>query len=342
MTDKSRNYKKLIPYALILIGIFAVGLCYITFTPISREKNKVLYVSQTTTLSDVADSVCTASSCVRATLFRLGAELSGSASRLRHGRYSLSDVSILGLLRNIRNGNQQPVRLTIPIVHTNEDLASFLGRQLKEPADSFLCAFSDTTLLSGYGIKPETVFCLFIPNTYEVYWTISPESLLSRMAKEAKAYWTEERVAKAEALGLTKEEVITLASIVEQETSASSEKSRIAGLYLNRLRKPMLLQADPTVKFAAGDFQLRRVAGAILKTDSPYNTYRYMGLPPGPICIPSVESIEAVLHAEKHSYLYMCANPDFSRTHVFTENYSEHLKIAAAYVRALNERGILK
>ena len=260
---------------------------------------------------------------------------------IRPGRYDVgSGTGVLSVFRNLRNGNQTPTRLTIPVLRTTRDLADLLGRELHAPADSFYAALTNPELLSLYGKTPETAVCLFLPNTYEVYWTLSPAALLARMNKESKAFWTPERLAKAQADSLTPDQVITVASIVEQETAYNPEKPMVAAMYLNRLHKKMPLQADPTVKFALGNFGLRRIMHEHLKVESPYNTYKQAGLPPGPICIPSLSSINAVLDHAHHDYLYMCAKEDFSGSHNFAVTYGEHLKNAAKYAQALNARGI--
>jgi len=181
---------------------------------------------------------------------------------------------------------------------------------------------------------------LFVPNTYEVYWNISPSQLMQRMIKEHDRFWDGERTAKASALGLTVNQVCTLASIIDEETANVGEKPMIAGMYLNRLKQDMPLQADPTVKFAMKNFGARRIYYDMLTFDSPYNTYRNTGLPPGPIKIASVKGIDAVLNAVQHDYLYMCAKEDFSGTHNFATTYQEHLQNAARYSKALNQRGI--
>jgi UPF0755 protein len=198
----------------------------------------------------------------------------------------------------------------------------------------------DSTFCAKQGFDTASIVCMFVPDTYEVYWNTSIENLMSRLKKEHDKFWDSSRQAKATAIGLTPNEVCTLASIVDEETSNNPEKPMIARMYLNRLAKGMALQADPTVKFALKDFAIRRIYHNMLNTDSPYNTYRYAGLPPGPIKVASVAGIDAVLNAPNHSYLYMCAKEDFSGTHNFASTYSEHLRNAAKYTKALNERGI--
>ena len=205
---------------------------------------------------------------------------------------------------------------------------------------SLASLFNDPEALKAYETRPEMLVSLFVPDTYEVYWTITPEALLKRMAKEYKAYWTAERKALAEQQGLTPDEVAVLASIVDKETTNVDEMPMVAGMYLNRLRTNMPLQADPTVKFALGNFALRRLYNSHLACDNPYNTYKYTGLPPGPICVPSPQAINAVLHPAQHNYLYMCAKEDFSSAHNFAATYAEHLANARRYQQALNQRNI--
>jgi UPF0755 protein len=198
----------------------------------------------------------------------------------------------------------------------------------------------DANLVSQYGFDTTTILAMFIPNTYEMYWNTSAKKLFKKMHGEYKKFWTEERLQKAEALGLTPIQVSVLASIVEAETQQNSEKSRIAGVYLNRLKSGMPLQADPTVKFAVGDFAIKRILGGHTQTDSPYNTYKYTGLPPGPINLPSSVSIDAVLGAEKHKYFYFCASPTSPGFHDFSENYRDHINNANKYHTHLNNNKI--
>ena len=249
-------------------------------------------------------------------------------------------ISTLALFRNIRGGRQTPVKLTIPNVRTLGDLAARLSLQLELDSAQLASAFSAEALCQELGYDTTTIGCMFIPNTYEVFWNISAKDLMARLHKESNAFWTSKRKAEAKAAGLTPNEVIIMASIVDQETANSEEKPMVAGMYLNRLHQGMKLQADPTVKFALKQFALKRILHEHLSVDSPYNTYRHEGLPPGPIAIPALSSIEAVLHFAHHDYIYMCAIEDFSGTHNFAKTYEEHLANARKYAEALNERGI--
>ncbi|MBO7118950.1 MAG: endolytic transglycosylase MltG [Bacteroidaceae bacterium] len=259
----------------------------------------------------------------------------------RTGRYHAEPgMTCLQLFRMLRNGTQEPMKLVVPTSRTMERLASTLSQSLMVDSAEIAGALTDSNYLDTHGYTTATIPALFIPNTYEVYWDISVDKLVERMQSENNRFWTAERKAKAEALGMTREQVSTLASIVDEETANNAEKPMIAGLYLNRLRLGMKLQADPTVKFAVGDFSLRRILNKHLLVESPYNTYLHIGLPPGPIRIPSIAGLDAVLNHVEHPYLYMCAKEDFSGTHNFARTLSEHYANARRYVRALNERGI--
>ncbi len=260
----------------------------------------------------------------------------------RTGRYAIQPgQSFLTTYLHLQRGQQTPVELVIPSVRTLPRLAGFLSRKLMMDSAEVANNFCDSTFAATYGYNTATLPALFIPNTYEIYWDTSLEKFMKRMVRENKQFWEhEDRLALAQVLGLTPEEVVTMASIVDEETSNNGEKPRVAGLYMNRLRKGIPLQADPTVKFAVGDATLRRIRGEHLKVNNPYNTYLHQGLPPGPIRIASVAGIEAVLHMERHNYLYMCAKEDFSGTHNFAASFSEHQQNARKYQRALNERGI--
>lgn len=281
--------------------------------------------------------------------FHTLARHSSYADHVRPGRYGISpDECTFSVFRRLKNGVQTPVSLTIPEVRTIDRLAAALGRKLMADSATIAACLKDSAACARLGYDTATIAALFIPNTYSVYWNISVDHLLERMQRENKSFWeANNRRQLAQAIGLSPTEVTTLASIVDEETANNAEKPMIAGMYLNRLNfrsaeypEGMPLQADPTVKFAVGDFTLRRIYHKLLFTNSPYNTYKYPGLPPGPIKIASIAGIDAVLHRAKHDYLYMCAKEDFSGTHNFAKTYNEHLQNAARYSKALNERGI--
>lgn len=256
-----------------------------------------------------------------------------------HGSYLVSPGDdALTVARRIAKGRQTPVRLTFNNLRLVADLASRADAVLELDSAQFITAAD--TVLSAAGLTPEEFPGAFIPDTYEFYWTASPRSVVERLYAQSVRFWTPERRTKAEALGLTPAQAATLASIVEEESNQAAEWGSIARLYLNRIGKNMKLQADPTVKFALGDFSLRRISMRHTTVDSPYNTYRNLGLPPGPIRIPAAATVDSVLNAPQHKYLYMCAKADFSGRHVFAETYDRHRINAALYHRALDAAGL--
>lgn len=246
------------------------------------------------------------------------------------------------LINMLRSGSQEPVKVSFNNLRTLSDFSSRISEQLEMKNEDLLKLLNSSATQKKYGFNKHTIKCMFIPNTYDIYWNISAEDFLARMYSEYQAFWEGKRSRKTENLGMTPEEVITLASIVNEESRKEKERPRIAGLYINRLNKPMRLQADPTVIYAVGDFTIQRVLRKHYKINSPYNTYRVDGLPPGPICFPEIASIDAVLNYEKHKYLYMCAKADFSGYHAFATNLKEHNKNAAKWQKELNRRRIYK
>ena len=260
---------------------------------------------------------------------------------VKTGRYAIKPTDNMRYLhRRLSMGYQTPIKLTVGSVRTLDRIARNTARQLMVDSCEIANILNDTAYISKLGFTPETLPALFIPNTYEVYWNMSAEDFMQRMLKEHKAFWNEKRLKQAEAIGLTPIEVATLASIVEEETANQAEKPMVAGLYINRLKKGMLLQADPTVKFSLQEFGLKRILFKHLEVDSPYNTYKYAGLPPGPIRVPSYQGLESVLNYTKHNYIYMCAKEDFSGTHNFAVTSAQHAANARKYQQALNRRGI--
>lgn len=257
-------------------------------------------------------------------------------SSLKAGYYQvLPGETAFAVWKKFRQGLQHPIRLYLRPQRTPQQLASFLGKALAYDSTAWISTFQ-TYPWEKLGFTAATWMLLFLPDVYEVYWTVSPERFIERMQEAYQRFWNEERRKKAEALGLTPIEVGILASIVEHESYRISERPLIASVYLNRLRLGMPLQADPTVIYAIGDFSITRVTHKMLEIDSPYNTYKRRGLPPGPIGMPSVESIEAVLNYTPSGYLYFCARPDGSGYHDFSETYQEHLVKARTYQRALS------
>lgn len=243
------------------------------------------------------------------------------------------------IVRMIANCWQKPVKVTIKgYIRSMEKFASILGTKFEADSASFAGVLTDRAVMQSYGFEEESFIGMFIPNTYEFYWTASPEEFVERMNREYMSFWTDERKAKAKAAGMTQKEVSTLAAIVISETKYVPEMPTIAGVYINRLKKGIPLQADPTVLFALNQKGIRRVLNKHLKVESPYNTYINRGLPPGPITMPSIESLDAVLNYQEHNYLYFCARGSFDGRHNFASTLSGHMANARAYHRALNAR----
>ena len=275
--------------------------------------------------------------------FEWVAERKNYRYNIKAGRYFINrELNNNELLNLLRSGMQIPVKVTFNHLRTKEQLMGKISAQIEADSITIINQLSDTTFLIETGLNNDNVSCLFIPNTYEFYWNISATEFLNKMQKEYDKFWNNERLKKAATIGLTKFEVSTLASIVEMESYKKEEHPIIARLYLNRLKKGMKLQSDPTIIFAIGDFTIRRVLTKDLKINSPYNTYLHKGLPPGPICLPSINAIDAVLNASKNDYLFMCAREDFSGYHNFAKTSKEHSKNARKYRRALNKQKIMR
>lgn len=269
------------------------------------------------------------------------ARLRGSDFGERHGAYLIEHgMSPLQAEHRLSHGAQHPLTVTVNNFRGLDQMAKRIAARLDFTADSLLSFIKDPEMLSQYGLTTEQALSLFPEDSYEVYWTASPQGLVDKIGANYMKIWNDERRAKADSLGLSPAEVMTLCSIVDEETNKLDEKGKIGRLYINRLNKGMKLQADPTVKFALGDFSLRRIRQNHLSVKSPYNTYRNTGLPPGPIRTTSVATIDAILNSEPSDHIYMCAKEDFSGRHNFAATYSEHMANARRYQQALNKRGI--
>ncbi len=337
--QKSKRYL----YAAIAAVIVIVGLAYYYFLSGFSQKDAVeyVYIDNDDTQDSVFAKLEPIASGHAMSAMRTLMRHSGYADHVRTGRYAVRPGECaITVFRHIKNGLQSPVSLTIPESRTTDRLAGFLAKRLMLDSAATAQALASESFCEKYGCDTATVAALFIPNTYDIYWNITLDHFMERMQKEHKRFWTAQRQEKAKAMGLTPAEVATMASIVDEETANNAEKPMVAGMYYNRLKAGMPLQADPTIKFAWKDFALRRIYNKLLSIDSPYNTYKNTGLPPGPIKIASVKGIDAVLNHANHDYMYMCAKEDFSGTHNFARTYEEHLQNAAKYTKALNERGI--
>ena len=338
---KITSKRFIIPFIICVALILGVGYFYLFSSIAKGGKTHYLYIDNDDNIDSIYEKLDTITTSSGMAAFSMLARHSDYADNIIPGRYALeSGMGAFRFLRNLKKGAETPLHLTIPSVRTMDKMAEVLGKKLLVDSLELQKAFSDPATCSRYGLDTLTIGCLFIPNTYDVYWTITTKELLDRMQKESRAFWNNERQQKAEALGMTKEQIITLASIIDEETSNNAEKPMIAQMYLNRLAKDMPLQADPTVKFALKRFELKRIYHEHLSVNSPFNTYRNKGLPPGPIRIPTVAGIDAVLNHANHDYLYMCAKEDFSGTHNFAKTYEEHMQNAKKYADALNKRGI--
>lgn len=301
-----------------------------------------VYVSSGSSFEEVEAQLIGKGLVTKPALFRqLAREMEYVQDPMRSGRYEVKPGwSMVKLIRHLRNGEQAPVRLVLTNARLPEDVAEAIAEVVEPTAEDLMALWQDEAYLKELGYTPETFMSLFIPNTYELFWNVSPRGVVNRMVREHKAFWErEDRLDKAEKLGMDPVEVYTLASIVEKETNQNEEKPAIAGVYLNRLRKNIRLQADPTAVFARRDFDARRVTWYHTKYDSPYNTYMYSGLPPGPICMASIASIDAVLQAESHDYLFFCARGDGSGLHAFAKTLAGHNQNAQRYRRNLRRRG---
>ena len=337
--SKAKLY--LIPALLCLAGVAAIGYFHF-FTAFSSHADKqYVYIDNDDTADSVYIKLKSVATSHALTGFRTLARHFDYNENIRPGRYAIEpSISTIDVFRMIRNGRQEPLMLTIPESRTMSQLAARLSAKLMLDSVSIVKILKSNDYCQKLGYDTATIASLFVPNTYEVYWNTDIDKFMQRMVKEHDAFWTTERRQKASRLGLSPEQVCTLASIIDEETANNGEKPMIAGMYLNRLKVGMPLQADPTVKFALQDFSLKRIYHNHLTVNSPYNTYKNIGLPPGPIKVASIQGIDAVLNRVQHNYLYMCAKEDFSGTHNFAVSYQEHLKNAARYSEALNQRGI--
>jgi UPF0755 protein len=262
---------------------------------------------------------------------------------IKSGHYILKEgMSNREIITKLRAKKQDPVKLVFNNIRIKQELAGHIAEQIGADSVTLLKLLNDGEYLKKFDFTPGNVISMFIPNTYEVYWDISAEKFMERMHKEYKAFWNDKRKDRLKEIRLNELQAITLASIVEKETNQNDEKPDVAGVYMNRLRDGWLLQADPTLVYALGDFSIKRVLNVYKTIDSPYNTYMYLGLPPGPICLPSISSIDAVLNYRQHNYMYFCAREDFSGYHNFAVNLDQHLLNAAKYQQALDRQGIMK
>jgi len=330
---------------LILIGVIIVATIALvilnTAKRVTVAEDTRIFIPTGASYSDLTDTLDHYNIVGQKSTFNLMARARGLNKHVKSGSYVVkTGMSYIQLIQKLHTGNQTPIRLTIGKYRTLRQLCDGVAAKMEFSSDTLYKVLTDKDFLDVYNLTPQTVIGAFTQNTYEVYWNSSPKRFVERMMMETDAFWNDDRTKQLKAMGLSRNQVVTLASIVEEETNKNGEKADIASVYLNRLRKGMRLEADPTVKYAVGDFTLRRILERHLQTPSPYNTYLNPGLPPGPICLPSVESIDAVLKNKQTNYIYFCAKEDFSGYHNFATTYQQHLANAARYHRALNARKI--
>jgi len=349
-TEKSKgiSFKAKILFAtLALIVIFSArtGINYYLkfFKPNVTANQDFLYIPTGSDFKDVY-SIITAENIVKDTIsFLNAAQNMDYPVKVKAGRYRLrEDMSNRSLINMLKAGNQEPVKISFQNVRLKHTLAGMISKKIECDSASISRLLDSVDFVQKYGFNTENVYTMFLPNSYEIYWNSNPEKFFLRMHVEYLKFWNADRQAKASQMNLNQTEVSVLASIVDSEALNDSEMARIAGLYMNRLQKGMRLEADPTVIFAANDFTIRRVLNKHLRINSPYNTYLNKGLPPGPITMPSINAIDAVLNYEKHDYIYMCAKEDFSGYHNYASNLSQHLQNAKKFQEALNQRNIKK
>ena len=331
--------KKIFFGIVVLILIAGAFIAYKFFGPATATPSgEFFYIKTGSTYADVKNELIEKKFITSTTWFEYAKKIL-RFNTIKPGRYKITKgMSLFKLVRMLRSGDQSKINLVITKIRTREDLAKKVGNLFEFDSLQMNNLLNNNEKLKEYGLDTNTVMAVVMPYTYSEVWNSTPESIFEEFQTAYKKFWTNERKVKADSLHLTPLEVSTIASIVEEETNKKADKYNIASTYLNRVKIGMKLQADPTVKFAMKNFALKRVTGVHLKTDSPFNTYMYAGIPPGPICTPSIESIDAVLEAPKTDYLYFVASHKFDGTSIFTSNYNDHLKYARMYQQELTRR----
>jgi UPF0755 protein len=346
----SRSIIRYILFFILLIlaatGYQAAGIYRKVFVPNIHTPGKqvfYLHIPTGSSYKDVLDSLYDNNLIKNKKTFEWAAAKKKFPVKIHPGRYRLkNNMTNNELVNMLRSGAQEPVDLVINTARTLDELAEKVAGQIEPGTDELFGLLTDVSYISAFGFNEFSVIGMFLPNTYEFWWNTSTDAFFKRMNKEYEKFWNHERTAKASEINLSRNQVITLASILISETNKPDEYRRMAGVYINRLKKGIKLQADPTIKYALRDFDRQRVLKADTRINSPYNTYLFYGLPPGPIAIPSLKAIDAVLNYEKNDYLYFCAREDFSGYHNYARTLEQHNKNARSYQKALNQRKILK
>lgn len=350
-TKKKSKFTLLLRTLAFIILIVLSGTAYLLYQAVlspnvwvANEKGEFnIYIKPSDTFEELKLQLYSEGLIVHRANFEWVAKQKKFDKSIKPGMFKLvQGMTNNELINKLRSGEQEPVSLIFNNVRLKKDLAGKVAKIIYADSTELLKMLNDSLVASKFGFSTETFPVMFIPNTYFVNWNTSAEKFIERMDFEYRQFWTEERLSKAKSHELTPVEVSILASIVEKETQQNAEKARMAGVYINRLKREWRLQADPTLIYAMGDFTIKRVLTEYMRFESPYNTYKYIGLPPGPICIPSISSIDAVLNAEEHKYFYFCAKPDYSGFHNFASTNTEHNINAEAYRRFLNKERIFK
>ncbi len=336
--------KKTILYVIVvaLAAVVIVGVVWVkNYRSAAVDRDVVVFVPTGADYARLTDSLEASGAFVNPERFDKYARLKSLDKGVRPGRYKITRGASYGSVVNmLLNGYQEPVKLTFNNIRTFDRLAKVVSGYIEADSTHLMHLFSSDSVAAANGFDSNTFIAMFIPNTYEFYWTTDGEGFIARMKKEYEKFWSGRRDEEAAAIGLSRVQAVTLASIVNEESKKADELARVAGVYMNRLRIGMKLQADPTVKFAVGDFTIKRVLDRHTAVVSPYNTYQVYGLPPGPICIPPINVVDAVLGYEKHDYIYFCASDDLSGYHKFARTLSEHNVNADRYRRKISSLGI--
>jgi UPF0755 protein len=333
--------KKLLLTLLLFLFLIAAIACWLIVGPGTSfdSNNHDLYIHTGMNYDDLDSMLTKDDLLAHPAVFKWLAKRVSYPNNMKAGKYEIrKGMSLLDILKMLKNGRQAPVNLVITKLRTREDLAGMIGKKFECDSIEFMRYMNNEDTLKVYGLDTNTFMTMVFPNTYTYFWNTTPSRIFKKFDVAAHAYWTPERLKEAEAHHLNPVTAYILASIVEEETSRSDDKPRIASVYINRLGNGMRLAADPTVKYALRRFDLKRVYEKYLEVESPYNTYRNAGLPPGPICTPSMESLDAVLKAPETKYLYFVAKPDFSGYSNFAETFPEHMKNAREYQKSLDEQ----
>ena len=348
---KKSSFRKFVTAFVLLAILGCSGMVYELYSRVYQlnivlpdNAEKYIYIPSNSEFTDVVKILLENGLLINANSFEWLAKQKKYDTNIKAGRYRINRaLNNNDLVNLLRSGKQTPIKVTFNNLRNKEQLAGKIASQIEADSLSILKYITDTTFLNKLKLNTDNVACLFIPNTYEFYWNTSVEGFVNRMVKEYSDFWNSSRKKKAAEIKLNYYQVAVLASIVEKEQSIKrDERPEIAGVYLNRLKKRMKLESDPTLIFALGDFTIKRVLNKDKKVESPFNTYKNKGLPPGPICIPSINAIDAVLNASEHNYIFMCAKEDFTGYHNFAKTYAKHLVNARKYQKALNKRKIMR